>query len=99
MWRRRLRPRNNAGTEAVKQHVKTSYSHVRTVERITAVAKWKVEGVGFQHFAARYAHMSGVHGYVRNMPDGSVTMVADISCIPGGFCEEDPRFRGAGDPS
>ena len=69
------------------------------MERITAVAKGKVQGVGYQHCVARCTHMNGVHGYVRNMPDGSVTMVAEISCIPGGFCEEDPRFRGAGDPS
>jgi acylphosphatase len=49
------------------------------MERITAVAKGKVQGVGYRHFVARCAHMTGVHGYVRNMPDGSVMMVAESS--------------------
>jgi len=49
------------------------------MERITAVAKGKVQGVGYQHFVASCAHMTGVHGFVRNMPDGSVMMVAESS--------------------
>jgi acylphosphatase len=49
------------------------------MERITAVAKGKVQGVGYRHFVASCAHMTGVHGFVRNMPDGSVMMVAESS--------------------
>jgi acylphosphatase len=49
------------------------------MERITAIAKGRVQGVGYRHFVARCAHATGVHGYVRNMPDGSVMMVAESS--------------------
>jgi len=49
------------------------------MERITAVAKGKVQGVGYRHFVASCSHMTGVHGFVRNMPDGSVMMVAESS--------------------
>jgi len=54
-------------------------SLVGSMERITAVAKGKVQGVGYRHFVANCAHMTGVHGFVRNMPDGSVKMVAESS--------------------
>jgi len=54
-------------------------SLVRSMERITAIAKGRVQGVGYRHFVASCAHATGVHGYVRNMPDGSVMMVAESS--------------------
>jgi acylphosphatase len=49
------------------------------MERITAIAKGRVQGVGYRHFVASCAHATGVHGYVRNMPDGSVMMVGESS--------------------
>ena len=49
------------------------------MERITAVAKGRVQGVGYRHFVATCAQATGVHGYVRNMPDGTVEMVAESS--------------------
>jgi acylphosphatase len=49
------------------------------MERITAIARGKVQGVGYRQFVARCAHLTGVHGYVKNMPDGSVLMVAESS--------------------
>jgi acylphosphatase len=49
------------------------------MERITAIAKGKVQRVGYRHFVAGCAHMTGVHGYVKNRPDGSVMMVAESS--------------------
>jgi acylphosphatase len=49
------------------------------MERITAIAKGRVQGVGYRLFVASCAHMTGVHGYVRNMQDGSVMMVAESS--------------------
>jgi acylphosphatase len=49
------------------------------MERVTAIAHGKVQGVGYRHFVAGCAHMTGVHGFVRNMPDGSVMMVAESS--------------------
>jgi acylphosphatase len=49
------------------------------MERITAVAEGQVQGVGYRHFVEQCAHATGVHGYVKNMPDGTVEMVAESS--------------------
>jgi acylphosphatase len=32
----------------------------------------RVQGVGFRYFAEAAAARAGVHGWVRNLPDGSV---------------------------
>lgn len=37
----------------------------------------RVQGVGFRHFATVEARRRGVSGFVRNEPDGSVTVVAE----------------------
>jgi acylphosphatase len=34
-----------------------------------------VQGVGFRWFVARHARSLGLHGYARNLPDGSVEVV------------------------
>jgi acylphosphatase len=49
------------------------------MERITAVARGRVQGVGYRHFVQGCAHATGVHGFVRNLVDGSVEMVAESS--------------------
>lgn len=49
------------------------------MERITAIAKGQVQGVGYRHFISNCAQATGVHGYVRNLPDGTVEMVAESS--------------------
>ncbi len=36
-----------------------------------------VQGVGYRYFAYRLAHRYGVKGYVMNLPDGSVEVVAE----------------------
>ena len=47
--------------------------------RITACAKGRVQGVGYRYFVTDCARESGVSGFVKNMPDGSVTIVAEGS--------------------
>lgn len=37
----------------------------------------RVQGVGFRFFALRAAEESGIRGWVRNLPDGSVESVAE----------------------
>ncbi len=49
------------------------------MQRITAIAKGRVQGVGYRHFIESCARATGVHGYVKNLPDGTVQMVAESS--------------------
>ena len=51
----------------------------RSMERITAIAKGRVQGVGYRYFVTGCAHRTGVHGFVRNLPDGTVHIVAESS--------------------
>lgn len=37
-----------------------------------AVVRGRVQGVGYRYFAERAAREAGVHGWIRNRPDGSV---------------------------
>jgi acylphosphatase len=39
----------------------------------------RVQGVGFRYFARRMATRLGISGWVRNLPDGAVEVVADGS--------------------
>ncbi len=45
--------------------------------RITVCAKGRVQGVGYRYFVTDCARESGVSGFVKNMPDGSVMIVTE----------------------
>jgi len=52
---------------------------VDKVEKVArrAVVSGRVQGVGFRFFAERAARTSGVAGWVRNRPDGTVETIAE----------------------
>ena len=41
------------------------------------VARGRVQGVGYRYFVLRQADLIGVSGFARNLPDGSVEIVAE----------------------
>ena len=47
--------------------------------RITVCAKSRVQGAGYRYFVTDCARETGVSGCVKNMPDGSVTIVSERS--------------------
>jgi acylphosphatase len=49
------------------------------MERITARAKGRVQGVGYRAYIGDCARATGIHGYVKNLPDGTVEFVAESS--------------------
>jgi acylphosphatase len=46
-------------------------------ERLTAVVKGEVQGVGFRWAVQRQASRLGLTGYAENLPDGSVRVEAE----------------------
>ena len=46
-------------------------------ERIHAIFTGTVQGVGFRYTAERMARAAGVRGWVRNLPNGSVEILAE----------------------
>ena len=49
----------------------------------------RVQGVGFRYFAEAVASREGVHGWIRNLPDGGVEALAE------GDAESIERFERA----
>ncbi len=47
------------------------------MKRIHAYVSGIVQGVGFRYFVYRHAKMLGLKGFVRNLPDGRVEVVAE----------------------
>jgi len=47
------------------------------LERLHAVVRGDVQGVGFRYFLMREAHALGLRGWVRNRDDGTVEFVAE----------------------
>ena len=46
-------------------------------ERLHAIVKGEVQGVGFRFFLIRHAEGLGLRGWVRNRDDGGVELVAE----------------------
>jgi acylphosphatase len=49
------------------------------MKRIVVKARGRVQGVGYRNYVADYAQQTDVTGYVRNMSDGSVQVIAEGS--------------------
>jgi acylphosphatase len=49
------------------------------MERLHAVIRGDVQGVGFRYFVQRKGHQLGLRGWVRNNDDGTVELVAEGS--------------------
>jgi acylphosphatase len=64
--------------------------------RITARAKGRVQGVGYRYFVTDCARETGVAGFVRNEPDGSVLITAEGS--DDAVNEFVRKVRAEGDP-
>jgi acylphosphatase len=47
------------------------------MKRITAIARGRIQGVGYRYFVTDCAREAGVCGFVKNKPDGSVLIVAE----------------------
>jgi acylphosphatase len=47
------------------------------MERLHAVVRGDVQGVGFRYFVQRRAQQLGLNGWVRNNDDGTVELVAE----------------------
>ncbi|MBI4209969.1 MAG: acylphosphatase [Candidatus Diapherotrites archaeon] len=47
------------------------------MERLDAVVKGRVQGVGFRFFVQSQATLLGLRGFVRNLHDGTVEVVAE----------------------
>ncbi len=47
--------------------------------RVRIIVKGRVQGVGYRFFTRRTALELGIKGYVRNLPDGIVEVVAEGS--------------------
>jgi acylphosphatase len=66
------------------------------MERITAVARGRVQGVGYRYFVEECARATGVHGFVKNLPDGTVEIVAESS--PASLADFIRLAHARGDP-
>jgi acylphosphatase len=50
---------------------------IRLVTAFRYLARGRVQGVGYRYFVAREAETLGVTGFTRNLPDGTVEVVAE----------------------
>ena len=67
-----------------------------TMMRITACAKGRVQGVGYRYHVTDCARETNVAGFVKNVSDGSVLIVAEGN--DGAVSEFIRMVRAEGDP-
>jgi acylphosphatase len=48
-----------------------------TMRRMTAIARGRVQGVGYRFYVTGCARKAGISGFVKNLPDGSVLIVGE----------------------
>lgn len=46
-------------------------------QRLQAIVRGRVQGVGFRYFVRQRAQALGVQGWVRNLPSGEVELIAE----------------------
>jgi acylphosphatase len=47
------------------------------MDRLHATVTGQVQGVGFRYYVKRHADMLGISGYVRNLPEGQLDVLAE----------------------
>jgi acylphosphatase len=62
--------------------------------RVHAVARGRVQGVGYRSYVSGCGSRTGVAGYVMNLPDGTVEMVAEGDAADLAAFLEEVRARG-----
>ncbi|MDD4253765.1 MAG: acylphosphatase [Methanofollis sp.] len=62
--------------------------------RVHAIARGRVQGVGYRSYVNGCAGRTGVAGYVRNLPDGTVEMVAEGEASALAAFLDEVRARG-----
>ena len=71
-----------------------------TQKRFEARVSGRVQGVGFRYYAERQARRLGLTGWVRNLPDGAVELIAegDESALQQmlDWCHEGPPSAAVG---
>ena len=66
------------------------------MKRVVVNVRGRVQGVGYRYYVADYAQRTDITGYVRNIPDGPVKIIAEGS---GELLLQFVRYlHGAGDP-
>jgi acylphosphatase len=70
--------KKSIGSE-VGEHLTGSIAILITMMRIVACARGRVQGVGYRFHVTDCARETGVSGFVKNVSDGSVLIVAEGS--------------------